>query len=455
MNRSRFVATLVGTLCATAALHGAAAQDASCQLKYPIVMSHHWSMTKLCPDNAPATGPASCMQTLNYEKYCVDKGQDAHGRPTCGEWRVTPEEAELPPRDVNVVEPSLVRDVRGYHRYFSLDIVKRLRDTCGNKVYLSDKPAFASYEVRARSLRNTVRQALAAENADKVIVIGMSQGVQEARYMTALLPMDDADPSQGMMKDRVAALVSLAGEDGGAESAAIGLELLYLLHGGDWPRSPQLMGWKDEDVVGTVWRRAGAPGPVYVLSEQCRGAECNLSAEDRFRWSLRSVYDLAPRYMRPPALQIGLNAPANWNKLRDFVGAQESSWQDIIPPSLEADNGVRYLSYAGRIQNWNLAWGDVLSRDFLLFSSISASEGPNDVHVSVKRQRFANPASNFEHVKTLEGSAWSRGYHHMFYSGRNDFLYVPGPGYRQAAPYNGDSADFYQQVARDLKARGF
>ena len=61
---------------------------------------------------------------------------------------------------------------------------------------------------------------------------------------------------------------------------------------------------------------------------------------------------------------------------------------------------------------------------------------------------------NFEHIKTLQGPFWSRGYHHMFYTGRNDGLYVPAPDAREAAPYNGNTADFYQQLARDLKARG-
>ncbi len=80
--------------------------------------------------------------------------------------------------------------------------------------------------------------------------------------------------------------------------------------------------------------------------------------------------------------------------------------------------------------------------------------GANDGYVSIDAQTLANPAANFEHIKTLNGQSLSRGYHHMFLTGRNDALYAPGEGWREAAPYNGDAAGFYQQVARDLKARG-
>ena len=431
------------------------AQDATCKLKYPIVLSHHWSMSKVCSDSAPATGVASCMQTLNYETQCAIKGQDAQGKPTCSRWQVAADEEDLPPRNRNVVEPDLTRDVRQYHRYFSLAIVKRLRETCGNAVYLADKPAFASYEARARSLRNTVQQALAAEHADKVILIGVSQGVQDARYMAALLPVDDADASRGRMKDEVAAIVSLAGEDTGSESSSIALDLAFLLNGGQWADSSKV-GFKDSDVLDVYWQRPTATGTALVLGEKCKGqAECDTTAADRFRWSMRSLFDLSVRHMKPPTVQVGLSSPSSWETLRQFVQAPTASWAEEIPATLESNNGIRYLNYAGRIVNWNASWGDVFSRDFLLFSAISLSDGANDVHVSVKRQRFANTAANFENVKTLQGPLWSRGYHHLFYTGRNDKLYVPAPDSREAAPYNGDTADFYQQVARDLKARGF
>lgn len=444
-----------GAALLTVLLAGAsAAQDAGCKLKYPIVLSHHWSMSKLCSDSAPATGPASCMRTLDYASQCAVKTLDAQGQPACERWQVPADDEDLPPRNRNVVEPDLTRDVRQYHRYFSRAIVQRLRETCGNAVYLADKPAFASYEVRARSLRNTVQQALAAEHADKVILIGVSQGVQDARYMAALLPMDDADASKGRMKDKVAAIVSLAGEDAGSESSSIALDLAYVLNGGQWADASKI-GFKDSDVQDAYWQRATPGGTALVLGERCQGqAECDTTPADRFRWSMRSLFDLSVRHMKPPLVQAGLSSPANWDKLRQFVQAPTASWAEEIPPALEAGNGIRYLSYAGRIVNWNPAWGDVFSRDFLLFSAIGLSDGANDVHVSVKRQRFANTAPNFENVKTLQGPLWSRGYHHLFYTGRNDKLYVPTPDAREAAPYNGDSADFYRQVARDLKARG-
>lgn len=430
------------------------AQDASCQLKYPIVLSHHWAMRKICSDQAPATGASSCVQVEDYEKYCVAKAQDAQGRKTCGQWRITPAEESLPPRNVNLFDASLTRDVSNYHRYFSADVVARLRQTCGNRVYIADKPGQASYEVRARSLRNTVKQALAAENAGKVILIGVSQGVQDARYMTALLPMDDLDPLQGRMKDKVAAIVSLVGEDGGAESAGTALELTHLVNGGHWADRSKVTLWTEADSNETNWRRHVNGQTIYVLSEHCRGPECNVGVEDRYRWHLHALFNLSPRFMRPPLLKVGMNAPLHWHILRDFVGSTETDWPSIIPPSLEADNGVQYISYGARIQVWHAGWGNATSNDFLLFSGMALQGLANDGYVSVGRQRFDNTASNFEHIKTLGGSVFNRGYNHMFFSGRNDALYMPPAGSREAAPYQGGSADFYQQVARDLKVRG-
>ncbi len=430
------------------------AQDAACQLKYPIVLSHHWAMRKICPDAAPATGAASCVQAEDYQKYCVAKGQDAQGRKTCGQWRVTPAEEALPPRNVNAVDPSLTRDLASYHRYFSAEVVARLAQTCGNKVYIADKPAQASYEVRARSLRNTVQQALAAENASKVILIGISQGVQDARYMTALLPVDDADAAQGRMRDKVAAVVSLVGEDGGAESAGQALEVMHLLTNGRWADRAKVTPWKESDANDMTWQRKVNGQTTYVLGEQCRGPECNLSLDDRYRWSVHALFNLSPRYMRPPSIQVGMNAPLHWHILRDFVGSTESDWASIIPPSLEANNGVQYLSYGARIQVWHNGWGDLVGPEFLLFSTMAMQGLPNDGYVSLPRQLYANPAPNFSHIKTLSGSIFNRGYHHMFFTGRNDALYMPPTGSREAAPYQGKAADFYQQLARDLKARG-
>lgn len=426
----------------------------ACQLKHPIVLSHHFSMRKICAGRAPATGSASCVKAENYQKYCVAKGQDAQGKPTCGQWRVTPEEEALPPRNVNAFDGTLRRDVSQYHRYFSADIVSRLRETCGNKVYVADKPAYASYEVRAGSLRNTVKQALANEGAAKVILIGVSQGVQDARYMTSVLPFDDTDPSQGGMKERVAALVSLSGEDGGAESAALWLNLMHVFNGGDWADQEGVPGWDEADFQDAVWKRDVDGQTVSVLSEQCRGGECNLSSEDAFRSTVHSLFNLSPRYMRPATVLLGVQAPAQWDKLREFLGSDEGEWKAIVPPSLEADNGVQYVSYGARIHIWNGAWGGALSTDFLTFSTMAAQGLANDGYVSVGRQIFANPAPNFRHIKTLSGSVLGTGYHHMFFTGRNDKLYQPGASWRQAAPYAGNSADFYEQVAKDLKSLG-
>ena len=186
----RVLASSLLLLCATA-VTAQPSHDASCKLRYPLVLSHHFSMRPLCASTAPASGPASCMNSEDYQRYCAVKTTDAQGQPACDAWRVPAEEEDLPPRNINATDPTLQRDARGFHRYFSKEIVDMLRGTCGNAVYIADKPAYASYEVRARSLRNTVNQALAGEQAQKVILVGLSQGVQDARYMTAVLPVSE------------------------------------------------------------------------------------------------------------------------------------------------------------------------------------------------------------------------------------------------------------------------
>jgi pimeloyl-ACP methyl ester carboxylesterase len=446
---------LAGALAATLSVAQTTA-DTSCQLRYPIVLSHHWSARAICSPRAPATGAAACVQVEDYDKYCARKTADAQGQRACAEWRVPPDEETLPPRNVNASDPSLTRNVSAYHRYFSKAIVERLRGTCGNAVYIADKPAFASYEVRARSLRNTVNEALAREHADKVILIGFSQGVQDARYLVARLPVDDQQPAKGTMRTRVAALVSLAGEDGGAESASLTLDVLALSNQGNWAdvaKAIALTG--DQDVNDTTWKRTVNGQPVYVLNEHCRGPECNLNTEARYRSALHSLHDLSTQYMRPTQAQQGEASLAKWQPLKDYLGIDHARWSDVIPPSLEADNGVQYLGYGARIQNWQAAWGGTFTQDFIFFASAALSSGANDGFVSVRRQVFANPAGNFQQVKTLDGSILGRGYHHLFFSGRNDALYAP-PGWAQeGSPYKGSAADVYQQVARDLKARGF
>lgn len=447
---------LAGAVALVSAQAGGTAVDTQCQLRYPIVLSHHWSARLICSNKAPATGAASCVQAEDYDTYCAQKTLDAQGQPACATWRVPADEADLPPRNVNATDPTLHRDVSSYHRYFSKAIVERLRGTCGNAVYIADKPAFASYEVRARSLRNTVNEALAREHAQKVIVIGMSQGVQDARYMVAKLPIDDQRPDLGTMASKVAALVSLVGEDGGAESASLALDVLSLSNQGNWADyAPAIALIGDQAVNDTTWQRTVNGQPVYVLSEQCRGAECDVGTEARYQSALHSLHDLAPQHMRPTLLQQTPSAVAKWQALENYLGIGHTRWLDEVPPALEANNGVQYIGYGARIQNWQAAWGGPFTQDFLFFAGIALGSGANDGYVSTRNQLFANPAANFHQVKTLDGSLLGSGYHHMFFSGRNDALYAPRPWAQEAAPYKGSSADFYQQVARDLKARGF
>ncbi|MGC4060781.1 MAG: hypothetical protein QM749_08000 [Aquabacterium sp.] len=457
-NAPHAVAMAVVLSCAATMAGGtvAATLDASCKLRYPIVLSHHFSVKELCPPDAPKTGAASCMAILDYDRYCAVKTTDAQGQPACTTWRVPADEESLPPRNTNAYDASLHRDVTAYRRYFSKEIVSRLRDTCGNAVYIADKPAYASYEVRARSLRNTVNEALARENAPKVVLVGLSQGVQDARYMTAKLPVSDTNPALGMMSSKVAALVSLSGEDGGAESASLGLAAFLLLNGGHWEdyqKASALVG--EQPIDDAAWKRDSANGGfAYVMGEQCRGAECDMDTEARYKSSLNALFNLGTDYMRPSAYQLSAGPTAQWRKLADYLGVDKLRWADVIPPALEANNGVAYFSYGGQIRNWSPAWGGVFSQQFLFFASISLTDGFNDGYVSVKRQRFANPAPNFQHIKTLEGAWWGRGYNHMFFAGM-DKLFTPAANEREAAPYDGDAASFYQQMARDLKARGF
>lgn len=437
---------------ASSAWQACAAQavDPSCQLKYPIVLSHHWSARPICP-NAAVVGPKSCVNLENYERFCAVKGVDASGQRTCAKWQVPDADADLPPRDVNKVDATLKRSMLGYHRYFSRAIVDKLTQTCGNKVYLADKPVYASYEARARSLRHTVLQALAETKAAKVILIGVSQGAQDARFMTAALPVSDTDAGQGPMKRKVAAVVSLVGEDQGAESAAVQMKVIYLNNRGAWSDHTKTAGlWTDDAAKSVFWTRTVDGHSHYVLSEDCKGADCDLKTpQQRYAWGLRSLVTLSARYMRPSWLDTVINDLIGWDDIKAFTGMKDDRWSDLVPPSKEANNGVKYFSYAMSIRRFS----PNLDRPEL-FYGIALMAGANDGYVSVSSQQLSNPAPNFEHIKTLNGASAGSGYHHMFATGRNDALYGPAEGQREAAPYNGDSASFYQQVARDLKTRG-
>jgi pimeloyl-ACP methyl ester carboxylesterase len=427
------------------------AVDSSCQLKYPIVLSHHWSASPLCADPT-VTGAKACVNTQNYERFCAAKGVDSNGQRTCAEWRVPPEDADLPPRDTNRFDPTLKRALLGYHRYFSRAIVDGLAVTCGNKVYVADKPAYASYEVRAKSLRNTVLQALAETHADKVILMGLSQGAQDARFMTAALPVSDTDASKGRMKSKVAAVVTLSGEDGGAESATLQLDLIYLATGGVWTdyaraASPALI----DQITQQFWTRTSNGRLQYVLGENCQGADCDLmTTGQRYTWLLRSLVELTPHYMHPTPLELASNITASWGALKSAAGMSRDSWEEQVPRWQEANNGVKYYSYGAVIQNFN----PLIERPEAYYGVLLMA-GPNDGFVSIGSQKFATFASNFEHIRTLNGSILGSGYHHMFFSGRNDALYEPAAAWaREPAPYQGDSASFFRQAARDLKARG-
>jgi hypothetical protein len=424
---SRLAPALCGFALALSA-DRAAAYDTTCHLNYPIVMSHHWSMTRLCGKAGEATNTAGCVVT-------------------------DPAELALPPRTRSPYDPALKRDEAVYyHRYYSKAIIDKLATDCGNRVFLSDKPAFASYAERARSLRNTVLQALAETHADKVVIIGMSQGVQDARYLIAELPVSDTNPALGAMRDKVAGLASVVGEDGGAESGSLLLDAMYLLNGGNWANTA-VLGADLFDAAAfaeTSWKRATPAGDVAVLREGCNGS-CDLGTlEAKWKTTLHSIVNLSTKYMKPNLAQTYSFVNA-WSALLAYVGAPDASFLVRVTPAEEANNGVRYLNYQGAIRTpyagWNL-------QTLTTWSLIDAAVGPNDSHVSVQNQRFTNGAANFANVKLMAGSPLGRGYHHMWFSGRDDALYGPGAGYREPAPYNGSSAEFYGQLTRDLKSRG-
>ena len=123
----------------------------------------------------------------------------------------------------------------------------------------------------------------------------------------------------------------------------------------------------------------------------------------------------------------------DWNAARKFTG-----------------QGLRYMPYGAVLRFPNPNW--VHTEVFLAAQALS---GENDSNVSLKRQQFANWAPNFENLKVMRGAPFSTGYHHTFFSGRNDPMYDSMvPAEREPAPYGGTSADFYHQLARDLQVRG-
>jgi pimeloyl-ACP methyl ester carboxylesterase len=429
--------------------------DASCKLKYPIVLSHLWSTGPICPD-ASKTGALSCEQVQDYNRYCAQKSTNpSTGERKCLQWRVPDDEADLPPRDYNVYDRTLVRDLRANMRYFSKAVVDKLKTTCGNKVYIADKPPFASYEVRARVLRSTVLQALRETGAAKVNLIGVSQGVQDARYMAMALPVSDAQPSGPKMGSKVASIVSLVGEDGGTDSASLGLDLTFAASLGNWSAPPA-------EVINTIakavsegsWkRRDQAMNQPGVLVEQCRqAAECDLSAAmTRYRWFMRAAVNLSVEFMKPTLTQeLTTKVVWGWDGLRRFVNEPYRRWADVVSPQAEAASGIRYMAYGAVLRAPHPAWSG-----WPTFLGVTLTSGENDSNVSLQHQMFSNPSPNFENLKVMRGSLLSKGYHHTFFTGHNDPFYSPVlPEDQEPAPYGGGSAAFYHQLARDMQARG-
>lgn len=448
--RSKSLALLLSLLTTLTTLNTTfAAEDLSCKTKYPIVLSHHWSLRKICPDNIDGKD----CEKRESSHLCAESVGDGQGGQSCARWEVPAEERDLPPRNYNVHNSELTRDLNAYHRYFSADIVARLEEHCGVPVYIADKPPYASNAARARSLRNTVLQALEETGASKVNIFGMSQGSQDSRYMIARLPVSDNDPSQGLMRDKVAAFVGLVGENRGTMGASLLLDVIYLSNvvaGNGWADYGNDLAWGalKQEVQAGLWKQ----GNTYDLMETPDVGESNLDELDIYRHYVHSLTNLSRKYMQGYAFE-NMSFQQSWSELIDFVG-DKNEWSVLVNASNERDNGVQYFSWATKIRNWDFnVWGNLEAANFFL---IWGTLGENDGYATVKSQRLdLLDYPNMSHVATLKGRLFGRGYHHMYLSGRNDDTLISGPGYRESAPYNGGSADFYEQVARHLVDSGF
>jgi len=443
-----FITVLYATLLTTHTTATAAEQ--SCTTQYPIVLSHHWGLRKICPDDVDAED----CELRESSHLCTQWIDDGNGGQNCAGWQVPVAERHLPPRDYNIHDSNLTRDLSTYHRYYSADIVNRLETFCGVPVYVADKPAYASNEARARSLRNTVLLALEETNASKVNIIGMSQGSQDSRYMIARLPVSDSDPSQGLMRDKVASLAGIVGEHRGALGASLILDAIYFTNvaGGDgWGDYEQDSIWANQkskiDIA--LWQN----GTQLDLMETPKANEQNLDEQGIYRHYVHSVTNLSRKYMYGQTAN-NMTYQNSWPALIDFVGDEAASWEDLVNASNESANGVEYFSWAAKIRIWDYGlWSNVEAINFFLIWSLL---GDNDGYATVNSQRYDLIGyPNMTHVKTLKGSWLGRGYHHMFFSGRNDDVLSSGPLYREDAPYDGGTADFYEQVARHLANQGF
>jgi hypothetical protein len=132
------------------------------------------------------------------------------------------------------------------------------------------------------------------------------------------------------------------------------------------------------------------------------------------------------------------------------VGEPDYNWYVKVPPAKEANNGVRYMSYGAVLRFPQPGWEHPET-----FYAVSLIAAENDSHVSLRNQQFANRAANFENLKVFRGAPSTTGYHHTFFSGRNDAMYcATKPEEQEAAPYRGSSADVFQQIAREMNQRG-
>ena len=438
-----------------------------CQVSYPVVLTHHWGMKALCQ-----SAPDEECDRLVPQQYCQEWQWDEDGQDQdCLTWRVPDDELDLPPRNYNLFEPSLQRDVSGYYRYFSQEIVQRLSQDCGNQVFVADNPAFSSSLVRAQSLRNTVLQALDSTGADKVIIVGMSQGSQDARILTQLSVSDgelvastttnvndsanandNVSTNTDVMASKIAALVTVVGEHQGSWSASVFLNTMYaqrfFSNNWQWQDYEHNLIWQlgKNQLMAGLWKNEQQQ---YVLSEN----QSQLQTEaDIFQQFLASNVVLTKKYMTGEAY-AWVNWAQSWEELRKAAGLSEANWHVGLSASQELSNAVPYYSYAAQVPRWNKDWGQ--SR--FITDLVEFLEGKHDGYATVVSQSLQTQSlqNTVQHVKTMSGSTHGSGYHHMFFSGRNDTLYGPKMGEQELDLYRGSSADFYQQIMANLVAAGF
>jgi len=448
----------------------AAQANEQCQVSYPVVLAHHWGMKALCQ-----SAPDEECDRLVPQKYCQEWQWDEDGQDQdCLTWRVPDDELDLPPRNYNLFEPSLQRDVSGYYRYFSQEIVQRLSKDCGNQVFVADNPAFSSSLVRAQSLRNTVLQAIDSTGADKVIIIGMSQGSQDARLLTQLSvsdgklvastgtndnananananssanSYDNVGANTDVMASKVAALVTVVGENQGSWSASVFLNTMYaqrfLSSDWQWQDYENNLIWQlgKNQLMAGLWKN---DQQQYVLSENQQQVQ---TEADIFQQFLASNVVLTKKYMTGEAY-AWVNWAQSWDELRKAAGLSETNWHVGLPVSQELSN-----SYAAQVHRWNKDWGQ--SR--FITDLVEFLEGKHDGYATVVSQSLQKQSlkSRSQHVKTMSGLTQGSGYHHMFFSGRNDTLYGPKEGEQELGLYHGSSADFYQQIMTNLVIAGF